>query len=456
MKVTLQRQEKNKVCLEVEVDAAQVSNTYERKFREAERTVSVPGFRKGKAPRKIVEKYVYTDMIKQDVLDQLLSDSYTEALKNLEEPIEPITEPQIELVKFDLKEPFVYKATLEVKPEVKLGQHKGLELEVDPLPEISDEDVTNELEELRKRHGQVQTVEGRGVQTGDIATLDIYGEVEGEPIPEGTTDNLDMEIKADNFVPGFTEQLVGVEVNSEKTIDVTFPDNYPVVELRQKEGKFKVFVKEIKELKLPELNDEFAKHIGEHIGSNPIENLDDLKSRIKDELSRNRISSQGIKNQQTVIQTIVDTSEVDVPESMMKRELYAMWTNGEGKILSDRKVAQEVLEASWENWQSREDMVAEATKRIKTTLILSQIAKEESIDLTSEELNRELQIFAQVYNTPIDKIREMLINNNRMVPLIDELLSVKIVNWIEANSKVKVKGEVEEVAAPVEETPAEA
>lgn len=455
MKVTLQRQEKNKVCLEVEVDAAQVSNTYERKFREAERTVSVPGFRKGKAPRKIVEKYVYTDMIKQDVLDQLLSDSYTEALKNLEEPIEPITEPQIELVKFDLKEPFVYKATLEVKPEVKLGQHKGLELEVDPLPEISDEDVANELEELRKRHGQIQTVEGRGIQTGDIATLDIYGEVEGEPIPEGTTDNLDMEIKADNFVPGFTEQLVGAEVNSEKTIDVTFPDNYPVVELRQKEGKFKVFVKEIKELKLPELNDEFAKHIGEHIGSTPIENLDALKSRIKDELSRNRISSQGIKNQQTVIQTIVDTSEVDVPESMMKRELYAMWTSGEGKILSDRKVAQEVLEASWENWQSREDMVAEATKRIKTTLVLSQIAKEENIDLTADELNRELQIFAQVYNTPIDKIREMLINNNRMVPLIDELLSVKIVNWIEANSKVKVKGEVEEVAAPVE-TPAEA
>lgn len=448
MKVTLQRQEKNKVCLEVEVDATQVSNTYERKFREAERNVSVPGFRKGKAPRKIVEKYIYVDMIKQDVLDHLLSESYSEALKNLEEPIEPITEPQIELVKFDLKEPFVYKATLEIKPEVKLGQHKGLELEVEALAEVSDEDVANELEELRKRHGQLQTVEGRGIQNGDIATLDIYGEVEGEPIPEGTTDNLDMEIKPGNFVPGFTEQLIGSEVNSEKTIDVTFPDDYPVVELRQKEGKFKVFVKDLKELKLPELNDDFAKHIGEHLGANnPVNNLDDLKARIKEELSRNRVSSQGIKNQQTLIQTIVDSSEVEVPETMMKRELYAMWTSGEGKILSDRKVAQEVLQASWENWQSREDMVAEATKRIKTTLILSQIAKEENIDLSAEELDRELQIFAQVYNTPIEKIREMLINNNRMVPLIDELLSVKIINWIEANSKVKVKGEAEEVTA---------
>ena len=444
MKVTLQKQEKNKVCLEVEVGAEQVSDTYEKRFREAIKNISVPGFRKGKAPRKIVEKYVYMDVLKQDVVEQLVSDSYGQALKDLDEPIEPISDPQIELVKFDLNEPFVFKATLEVKPEVKLPQYKGLDLEIDPLPEISDEDVEKELQELRKRHGEMVVVDDRAIENGDIATLDIYGEVEGEPIPEGTTDNLDMEIKADNFVPGFTEQLVGVKTSEEKTIEVVFPDNYPVVDLRNKQGKFKVFVKEIKSLKLPELNDDFIKQISEHFDS-PVANTDELKAKIKAELIENRKVSQGNKNQQSLIQSIVEGTDVEVPESMLKRELYAMWSTGEGQLLQSRGVAEEVLMASWENWQSREDMIEEGNKRIKTTLVLSQIAKEEKIELTSDELNNHLALFAQAYRLPVEELRKQLIEGNRMIPIIDELLSVKILNWVRDNSKVKTKGEVEEV-----------
>ena len=443
MKVTLQKQEKNQVCMEVEVEASQVSDAYEKRFREASKSVNIPGFRKGKAPRKILEKYIHTDMVKQDVLEYLVSDSYSEALKNLEEPIEPISEPQIELVKFDLNEPLVFKATLEVKPEIKLGEFEGLNLEVDPIDEITEKDVDAELENIRKRHGKLETVE-RPIQSDDVVTLDIYGEVEGEPIPQGATDNLQMEIKPDNFVPGFTEQLIGVNTGEEKTIDVTFPENYAVVDLRGKQGQFKVNVKEIKELKLPELNDEFAHHMGEGHMDNEVITVDDLKARIKSDLLKNNEFAQVMKNQQTLIETIVNSSEVEVPESMERRELYAMWSNSEGRTLSERNIAKEVLQASWENYISREEMVAEAKKRIKTTLVLSEIAKVKDISITAEELNSELDKFASAYQVPREQLREQLIKNDRMIPLIDELLSLKIVSWIETNSKVSVKGAKEE------------
>lgn len=443
MKVTLQKQEKNQVCMEVEVEASQVSDAYEKRFREASKSVNIPGFRKGKAPRKILEKYIHTDMVKQDVLEYLVSDSYSEALKNLEEPIEPISEPQIELVKFDLNEPLVFKATLEVKPEIKLGEFEGLNLEIDPVDEISEKDVDDELENIRKRHGKLETVE-RPIQTDDVVTLDIYGEVEGEPIPQGATDNLQMEIKPDNFVPGFTEQLVGANAGEEKTIEVTFPENYAVVDLRGKKGEFKVNIKEIKELKLPELNDEFAHHMGEGHMDNEVKTVDDLKSRIKSDLVKSNEFAQVMKNQQTLIETIVNSSEVEVPESMERRELYAMWSNSEGRTLSERNIAKEVLQASWENYISREEMVAEAKKRIKTTLVLSEIAKVKDITVTADELNVELDKFASAYQVPREQLREQLIKNERMIPLIDELLSLKIVNWIESNSKVSVKGAKEE------------
>lgn len=439
MKVTLQKQESNQVCLEVEVEAKQVIDTFEKKFREASKSVNIPGFRKGKAPKKILEKYIHQDMLKQDVIEELVSESYSEALKNLEDPIEPITDPKIELVTFDLNQPLVFKATIEVKPEVKLGEYKGIDLIVEKVSAVSDEDITEELEALRKRHGELVSVD-REIKEDDVTTLDIYGEVEGEPIPQGTTDNLVMEIKPGNFVAGFTEALVGVKAGEEKNIEITFPDNYPVVDLREKKGTFKVLVKEVKELKLPELNDEFAKHIGEGHLSGEVTSIDELKGKIKEELEKNKVSSQLLKNQQTLIETIVKGAEVEVPETMLKRELYAMWSSSEGRTLSEKNVSKEVLEASWENWTSREDMREEAAKRIKTTLVLSQISKEENITITTEELNNELQMFAQVYNMSIENVRNELIKNNRMIPLIDEMLSLKIVNWIEQNSKVTVEG----------------
>ncbi|MBC7474885.1 MAG: trigger factor [Candidatus Sericytochromatia bacterium] len=443
MKVTLQKQEKNQILMEVEVEASQVSDTYQKRFREASRSVNIPGFRKGKAPKQILEKYIHADMIKQDVLEHLVSESYSEALRSLEEPIEPISEPQIELVKFDLNEPLIFKAMLEVKPEVKLGQYKDLNLQVEALSEISDKEVAEELEALRKRYGELIVVD-RPIQENDVATLDIYGEVEGEPIPQGATDNLDMEVRPGNFVPGFTEKLIGTSANEEKSIDITFPDDYAVVDLRQKQGLFKVSVKEVKELKLPELNDEFAKKVAEGNIQGEINTLDELKVKLQEELGKNQVSAQKIKNQQSLIENIVESSEVEVPDSMIQRELYAMWSNTEGKTLSERNIAKEVLQASWENWTAREDMKEEAEKRIKTTLVLSEIAKTENISVTADELNSELRAFSSMYQVPAEQLREELIKNNRMIPLIDELLSLKIINWIESNSKVNVSGQAME------------
>jgi len=444
LKVTLEKQEKNQVFFEVEIDAQKVTETYEKMFRDVSKDMSIPGFRKGKAPKKLVEKYVRQDLLERDVIDRMITESYSVAIKNLENPIEPIAEPKINVVKFSVNEPMVYKAIVEVRPEVKLGQYKGLELTADPIPEITDEDVEKELENLRKRYGQLITVEDRTVQEGDMVILDIYGEMEGEPIPEGTTDNLSMEVKPGNFVTGFCEELVGMSVETDKTITITFPEDYQVTQLRGKEGIFKVYLKEIKETKLPELNEDLIKMLGE-------ETVDSLKGNIKKQLNFNRNNSQILRKQEVLINNIVENSETEVPESMLQREMYAMWSNNEGALLSQRNVDKEILQASWENWSTREDKIEEAKKRIKSTLVLSEIAKTEKITLTSEEITSEIAAYSRYYNVSPEKLREELIKNDRLIPLMDEILSFKIVNWIEENSKVTIIGEEETVEEPKEE-----
>jgi len=445
LKVTLEKQENNQVFFEVEIDAQKVTETYERIFRDVSKDMSIPGFRKGKAPKKIVEKFVRKDLLEKDVIEHMITESYSIALKNLEKPIEPIAEPKINIVKFSVNEPMVYKAIVEVRPEVKLGQYKGLELSIDTLPQISDEDVENEVENLRKRYGQLTSVEDRTVLEGDMVILDIYGEMEGEPIPEGTTDNLSMEVKPGNFVAGFCEELVGMSLHTDKTITIVFPEDYQVTQLRGKEGIFKVYLKEIKEVKLPELNEDFFKMLGE-------QDLESLKANLKKQLDFNRNNSQILKRQEALISNIVESSEVDVPQSMLEREMYAMWSSSEGSLLSQRNVDKEILQASWENWSTREDKIGEAKKRIKSTLVLSEIAKQEEISLTSEEVSAEIETYSKFYNLSPEKFREELIKNDRLIPLMDEILSFKIVNWIEENSKVTVNGE-EEVAVIEESAP---
>ncbi|GIW21476.1 MAG: trigger factor [Candidatus Sericytochromatia bacterium] len=438
MKVTLERKESNQVCIEVELDAEEVNNKYEKKFRDVSKRVSIPGFRKGKAPRHLVEKYIYTDVLKREVVEDLISESYPKALENFQD-LQPITEPKIDLVSFDLNKPLVFKATIEVKPEVKLGQYKGLELTAPKLEPVSEEEVNQELLSLQHRHSTLERVE-REIKENDVVKIDIYGEVEGEVIPEGTTNDLMMEIKPGNFVEGFVENLIGCKAGEEKIIELTFPDNYPVVDLRNKAASFKVNIKEVMEVKLPELNDDFVKKVRENLS---ISSVDELKEKIKEELDRARVLQQVLKNQEVLIEHIVNSSEVEIPDTMLQREMYAMWASTEGNILSEKKVSQDILEASWENWRQREDKKNEASKRIKTTLVLSQIAKNEGLEVTAEELNNELKKFADMYNISVNEVRKRLIDNNKLVHLIDDLLSSKIIKWLESNSKVKIEGEDE-------------
>jgi len=436
LKVNLQRKESNQVCIEVELEPKEVNNKYEQKFREVSKKISIPGFRKGKAPRHLVEKFIYIDALKKETLEDLISEAYPKALENLES-LDPISEPKIELVNFDLNKPLIFKATVEIKPEVKLGQYKNLDLVAPKVSPVSEDDVNNELKELQIRHSTLEKVD-REIQENDVVKLDIYGEVEGEAIPEGTTNDLLMEIKPGNFVEGFTDKLIGSKAGDEKTIELTFPDNYSVVDLRNKSASFKVNIKEVMEVKLPELNDDFAKKAGENLS---ISSINELKDKIKNELEKARVLEQLLKNQEVLIENIVNSSEVDLPQTMIEREMYAMWSTSEGSILTEKKVSKDILQASWENWKQREDIKKEASKRIKTTLVLSQIAKNENITVTPEELNDELQRFANMYNLTVNEVRKKLTENNRLVPLVDEMLSIKIVKWLENNSKVKVEGE---------------
>ncbi len=428
MKVTLEKQESNQVALNVEVAQDVVSKEYEKAFRQASSQLNIPGFRKGKAPKKIAERYLHIEAIFEEAINQVISKAYSEAVNT--EQLEPITEPQIDLVQAGLDKDLVFKAKIEVRPEVTLGDYKGLTVDA-PAPEaVSDEQINAKLDEIRKKQAQLVPVEGRTAEMGDVALIDFAGFVDDEPLPNGSHDNYLVELKEGVMIPGFVEHFVGMAVGEHKSATLTFPSEYFEANLQGKEARFELTLKELKAHQLPELDDDMAKGAG-------ADSVEALKDRIRGELEAQREEATDVARQQAVMDKVLENCQVDVPESMVERELQAMWMQ-QAKQMQARGADQQALQASWEAAKADETARAEAHRRIKTSLVLGTVARVEGITLDQDEVNAEIDAFAQAFNVPAQRVRQQLYSENKVLALMDELLSLKIMAWLLEQNTVNI------------------
>ncbi|MGP3559607.1 trigger factor [Geobacillus sp. BK01] len=401
MSVKWEKLEGNEGVLTVEVDAEQVNKGLDAAFKKVVKNVTLPGFRKGKVPRVLFEKRFGVEALYQDALDILLPEAYAKAVE--EAGIEPVSMPEIDIEQMEKGKSLIFKAKVTVKPEVKLGQYKGLEVEKMDAT-VTDEDVENELKRLQENYAELVVKEDGTVENGDTAVIDFEGFVDGEPFEGGKAENYSLEIGSGTFIPGFEEQLVGMKAGEEKEIEVTFPEEYHAEQLAGKPAVFKVKVHEVKAKQLPALDDEFAKDVDEEV-----ETLDELKAKIRARLEEAKKNEAEAAVRNAVVEKAAANAEIDIPAVMVQNETDRMLREFDQRLQMQGLNLQLYYQFSGQDEAAlREQMKEDAEKRVRAALTLEAIAEAENIDVTDEEVNEELEKMAAAYNLSVDKLKELL------------------------------------------------
>ncbi|PLT32366.1 trigger factor [Bacillus sp. V5-8f] len=401
MSVKWEKQEGNQGVLTVEVDAAKVNESLDAAFKKVVKQVNVPGFRKGKMPRQMFEKRFGVESLYQDALDIILPDAYADAVE--EAGINPVDRPEIDIDQMEKGKNLIFKATVTVKPEVKLGDYIGLEVEKFET-EVTAEDVENELKSLQERHAELVIREEGAAENGDTVVIDFEGFVDGEAFEGGASENYSLEIGSNSFIPGFEEQLVGLETGAEKDVEVTFPEEYHAAELAGKPAVFKVKVHEIKTKQLPELDDEFAKDADEEV-----ETLAELREKLQKKLEHDKKHEQEHFIQDTVVEKAVANVEIDLPEVMITNEVDRMVDEFGQRLQAQGMNLELYFQFSGQDEEAlRGQMKEEAEGRVRTSLTLEAIADAENIEATEEDVDAEVAKMAEMYNMDVDTIKKAL------------------------------------------------
>ena len=396
--VTKEVLENKKVKLEIKVDPETFEKGMQASYLKNRKNIAIPGFRKGKVPRKVLERYYGEAILYEDAINEIFPDVYDEAVK--ETGIEPVDRPDVDIVQIGDGQDLILSAEVDVKPEVELGQYKGIEVEGVEAA-ISDHEVDHQLEHLREDNARLVSIEDRGVQNGDMVILDYAGSVDGIEFDGGTAEQQTLEIGSGSFIPGFEEQLVGMNLEEERDISVTFPEEYHAEELKGKEAVFHVKIHEIKEKELPELDDDFAKDVSEF--STLDEYKADLRSKLQESAEQNAKSQ--MENQ--LLSKIADNAHVDIPDAMLESEIDNM--------LRDMEMQMRYSGMDLENYlqmtnTSMEDLRAQykdsAYNRVKTQLVLEAITKAEEITVSDEDREVEYQKLAEQYKQEVDEIKK--------------------------------------------------
>lgn len=429
MKVTLEKKENNQVHLAVDVDTDRVKRALERAFQEVNLQVAIPGFRKGKAPRQLVEKRVGMEYIKGQALEKLIPEALEVAYK--EQELEVIDRPSIDDYSFDEKDHKVsFKAVVPVRPEVSFkGGYAGLEAQA-PAASVSDEAVSERLAQLQKGAAEWVVVD-RAIEEGDRATIDFKGTLKGadEPFPGGTAEKFPAEVREGAFIPGFKEGLIGKKAGESGAFDVTFPAEYHAKELAGQEATFEVTVHEVKAQQLPELDDAFAAKQGD------FNTLADFKAHLTKELMEDAEAEREELLRKQLLEQALELGEVEVPGVMVQRETqflmnqYAQVMQAQGMDLRPLMAQENV-----NRWAA--SLQPEAEKRIRTSLVLGTIAKAEGITVSPEEVEEEVSSYAGQYGVDPSAVREQLIQSGSWNTLADEVLSNKILDFLLEKAKV--------------------
>ncbi|MFC5529309.1 trigger factor [Cohnella yongneupensis] len=427
MKANWEKIEKNIGVLDVEVDADQVTVALDKAFRKVVQKVNVPGFRKGKVPRGIFEARFGIESLYQDAIDILLPEAYTKAVE--EAGIEPIDRPDVDVEQFGRGQAFKFKAKVTVKPEVKLGAYKGLEVPVEDAA-VTEEEISAELNRLQQRHAELAVIDEGPAQLGDQTVIDFEGFLDGVPFEGGKGEQYSLELGSGSFIPGFEEQVVGLNIAEEKDINVTFPESYHAENLAGKPVVFKVKLHEIKRKNVPALDDEFAKDVSE------FDTLDEYKADLTSKLQERKAKDLEGARELAIVDKAAEGAELEVPEVLVNSEIDQMLKDFENRLRMQGMNLQMYYQFSGQDEAAlKEQMKSDAQKRVRNNLVLEEIAKAEGLEVSEADVEEELENLSKLYNRPAEELRDIFASNGYLENLSSDLKVRKAVKFLVEQSK---------------------
>ena len=441
MSVQVERLENSTVKLTIEVPAEEVESALQDSYNKQKKSISIPGFRKGKVPRQIVEKMYGPEIFYNDAIDAMMPPAYAEAAKECGEDI--MSRPTIDVIQIEKGKPFIFTAEVAVRPEVKLGDYKGIEVtQVDTS--VSDEEIDEAIERERERNGRDVTVEDRAIEDGDTAVIDYEGFCDGEAFDGGQADNYSLKIGSGSFIPGFEEQLIGKNAGEDVDVNVTFPEEYHAPELAGKDATFKVKIHEIKTRELPELDDEFAQDVSE------FDTFEEYKVSVKERLEKTKADSAKSAQMNEALDQVTAAAKIEIPDAILETRADDMINQFAQQLAQQGLSMDQYMQYSGQTReQLRESVLPDAETRVRSELVLDEIAKVENIEITEADIQEEIEKMAEMYNIEVDKLKEFIVGDEEENMKL-ELASRKAMDLIYDNV-VFVEAEEEKAMAAIEE-----
>ena len=434
MSYTVENLEKSMAKITITVSAEAFEEAMVKSYNKNKKNISIQGFRKGKAPRKMVEKLYGPEVFYEDAANFAIPDAYEEAAK--ESGLEIVSRPEIDVVDIGKGKEFVFTATVAVKPEVTLGEYKGIEVEK-KVVKVMASDVNAEIDKVREQNSRMITVDNRGIKKDDTAVIDFEGFVDGEPFQGGKGEDYPLVIGSHSFIDTFEDQLVGKKTGDEVEVNVTFPEEYHEASLKGKPALFKVTVKEIKKKELPKLDDEFASEVSE------FETLKEYKASVKKTLTERKKEEAKREKENAVVEKVVENITVEIPEPMIEEQTQQMIQEFAGRLSGQGLSFEQYMQMTGMTPDAlMGQMKPEAEKRIRTRLALEAIVKEEKIKATAKDIDKEIENMASMYQMEVDKVKEM-IGDNEKGQIAQDLAVQKAVDFVVKNA-VEVEPEKEE------------
>lgn len=405
MSVQVENLEKSMAKLTIEVPAEELEKAIDTAYKKSKSKIAMPGFRKGKAPRKMIEKMYGASIFYEDAANIIIPDAYEDAAK--ESGLEIVSQPEIDVEQIEKGQPFIFTATVAVRPEVTLGDYKGIEVEKKEA-EVSDEEVDAEINRVRESNSRMITIDDRAAQDGDTVVIDFDGYVDGEQFDGGKSENYSLVIGSHTFVDNFEDQIIGKNIGDEFDVNVTFPEQYHAEELRGKAALFKVKLNGIKVKELPEVDDEFAQDVSD------FDTLDEYKADLKTKIIENKQAAIKRELEDNVITKIIDNAQMEIPEPMIDAQTRQMTQEFAQNLRAQGLSLEQYMQLTgYTPQQLVDELKPQAIRRIQSRLVLEAVVAAESIEVSEEDYNKEIETIAAMYNTEAEKLNEQFSDEDK-------------------------------------------
>lgn len=400
MSLQVEKLEKNMAKLTIEVSAEDLEKAMQNAYLKAKNRITIPGFRKGKAPRKMIEHMYGKGIFLEDAANALIPEHYSKALEECE--LEIVSQPEIDVTQAEPGKAFIFTAEVAVKPEVTLGEYKGLEVPKTET-EVTEEEIETELKKEQEKNSRTITVEDRGAENGDIATIDFEGFIDGTAFEGGKGTDYPLTLGSGSFIPGFEDQLVGAKAGDHVEVNVTFPEEYQAAELAGKAAVFQCDVKKVEAKELPELDDDFAQDVSE------FDTLAEYKDDIRKKLTERKEKEARTSKENAAVDKAIENAQMEIPDAMINTHISQMLDDFSRRMQAQGLTMEQYFQFTGMTADKmREEMKPQALKRIQTRLVLEKIAETENIQPADEEVNEEISKMAEMYKMEADKLKELL------------------------------------------------